>query len=126
VGLRRKALLTAEILATYGRVLVELRRRDIRSVAGSLRGRGELRDDADRAAELGRAVMRVLAHAPRRSRCLVQSLVLTRMLARRGIASALVIGVAPAGEFAAHAWIESDGIPVLPPLASKFEPLTRV
>lgn len=124
-----KALVTAEILAIYLRVLLELRTKDIRVVAASLRaGRQSIRPshDTPRAQSLGRAVARVLAYAPRRSRCLVQSLVLTRMLARRGIESSLVIGVAPGEQFAAHAWVEMAGIPLLPPLSSLFVPLARV
>ena len=125
--LRWKALVSLEILAIYLRVLLELRTKDIRVVAASLRTSRQpprLRDDA---AAIGRAVARVLAHAPRRSRCLVQSLVLTRMLARRGIESSLVIGVTPGGgDFAAHAWVEAAGVPLLPPLPSLFVPLARV
>ncbi len=45
----------------------------------------------------------------------MRSLVLTAMLARRGIPSSVVIGVRPEPEFAAHAWVESDGAAVLPP-----------
>jgi len=124
-----KTLVTVEILATYLRVLLELRDKDIRHVAASLRASRQpvgLRDDPPRAQLLGRAVARVLAHAPRQSRCLVQSLVLTRLLARRGIESSLVIGVSPGGDFAAHAWVEAAGIPLLPPLPSLFVPLARV
>jgi transglutaminase superfamily protein len=123
-----KALVTVEILAIYLRVLLELRTKDIRVVAASLRAGRSVRPshDTPRAQSLGRAVARVLAYAPRRSRCLVQSLVLTRMLARRGIESSLVIGVAPGDEFAAHAWVETAGIPLLPPLSPLFVPLARV
>lgn len=112
----------------YLRVLFELRGRDIRVVTQSLRAsrRRTTRRDPARAQALGRAVTRVLAYAPPRSRCLVQSLVLTRMLARRGIESSLVIGVTAAGDFAAHAWVETDGVALLPALPSKFVPLTRV
>jgi hypothetical protein len=124
-----KALVTLEILATYLRVLLELRTKDIRLIAASLRAgtqSGRPSQDTPRAKSLGRAVTRVLAYAPRRSRCLVQSLVLTRMLARRGIESSLVIGVAPGEQFAAHAWVETAGIPLLPPFSSVFVPLARV
>jgi hypothetical protein len=125
--LRWKALVTVEILAIYLRVLLELRTKDIRVVAASLRTSRQPRRVQDDAGALGRAVARVLGHAPRRSRCLVQSLVLTRMLARRGIESSLVIGVTPGGaDFAAHAWVEAAGVPLLPPLPSLFVPLARV
>ena len=63
---------------------------------------------------LGRAVTRTLRLVPADSRCLMRSLVLTGLLARRGIDSSLVIGVRPEGEFGAHAWVEHDGRPLLP------------
>jgi hypothetical protein len=44
----------------------------------------------------------------------MRSLVLTALLSRRGIASTLVIGVRPGGEFGAHAWVEHEGAPLLP------------
>lgn len=121
-----------EIVVLYARVRREMRADDIRSVILALRGRPAAPPrivkaaDLRRAAELGNAVNRVLAHAPERSRCLVQSLVLTRMLARRHIESALIIGVATGGAFTAHAWVEADGVPLLPPLTSTFVPLVRL
>ncbi len=46
-------------------------------------------------------------------KCLTRSLVLQTLLARRGIASDLVIGVRKEGErFGAHAWVEWRGRPV--------------
>lgn len=62
---------------------------------------------------LGRAVSRTLRLLPTDSRCLVRSLVLTGLLARRGLSSTLVIGVRPEPEFAAHAWVEHAGEPLL-------------
>ena len=43
------------------------------------------------------------------SRCLMRSLVLTSLLARRGIDSSLVIAVLPGPGFEAHAWVEEPG-----------------
>jgi hypothetical protein len=51
---------------------------------------------------------------PGDTRCLARSLVLTQLLARRGIPSRLVIGARPAPRFLAHAWVEHAGQPVLP------------
>jgi hypothetical protein len=65
------------------------------------------------ALRLGRAVVRTLAVLPADSRCLMRSLVLTGMLARRGSPGALVIGVKPGEVFGAHAWVELDGRPLL-------------
>lgn len=59
-------------------------------------------------------VSSVLRLLPTDSRCLMRSLVLTRLLARRGLPSALVIGVTASPEFGAHAWVEQDGRPLLP------------
>ena len=53
----------------------------------------------------------------------MQSLVLTRLLARRGVDSQLAIAVRPGESFAAHAWVEHDGEPLLPPQAPSFEQL---
>jgi hypothetical protein len=63
---------------------------------------------------LGRAVARTLRPLPFDSRCLVTALVLTRLLATRGIESTLVLGVRTKPDFAAHAWVERDGEPLLP------------
>jgi hypothetical protein len=46
---------------------------------------------------------------------LVQSLVLSRLLTARAISSTLVIAAHAQPDFAAHAWLEHEGRPVLPP-----------
>lgn len=49
-------------------------------------------------------------HAPLRGNCLSRSLALVWLLRRRGIASAMHIGVREtAGRLQAHAWVESNG-----------------
>lgn len=78
------------------------------------------------AARLGRAVTRLLAHLPGDTRCLVRSLVLTRLLARRGIDSTLVIGARTSPHFLAHAWVEHDGDPVLDPGDGSFGRLVEL
>jgi hypothetical protein len=111
--------LVGEIISTYIRVRVLLWRRDLPSVVDSLRGPSAVANDLRAqaiGARLGHAVDRTLALVPFDSRCLVRSLVLTRMLGRRGIASTLVIGVAVDPAFSAHAWVESGGRPLLPSL----------
>ena len=56
----------------------------------------------------------------------MRSLVLTAVLERRGIASRFVIGVRGAGDdFLAHAWVEYDGLPLLP-AGDDFERLTEL
>ena len=78
------------------------------------------------ARRLGDAVMRTLALLPGDTRCLVRSLVLTRLLARRGIPAKLVIGARTAPSFLAHAWVEYDHSPVLPPGDGSFGRLTEI
>jgi len=76
------------------------------------------------AVRLGHAVERTLAPLPTDSRCLIRSLVTTRLLARRGISSSLVLGVRPGEELKAHAWVEQEGRPVLD--AGDYERLTEL
>jgi hypothetical protein len=117
-----KARLVLEILATYPRARRLVRANDLRAMVASardVRGRpqpetGELEHTL--AVRLGVAVTRTLRVVPTDSRCLVRSVVLSRVLARRAIPSRLVVGVTPGADFAAHAWVEHDGRPVLPPL----------
>lgn len=114
-----KAGLVVEILADYARVRRLLWRRDLPNVLAALRGNDALTTDLRRQAmglRLGHAVGRTLKWVPFDSRCLVRSLVLTSMLARRGIGSVLVIGVTVEPAFSAHAWVESGDRALLPPL----------
>ena len=78
------------------------------------------------ARRLGRAVIRTLDPLPGDTRCLVRSLVLTRLLARRGIASTLVIGARTTPGFLAHAWVEHRGVAVLDPGGGQFARLTEL
>ena len=123
----RKAALAAEIVVAYGRVRWLLRRQDFRSALKSIRTTGACQPRAGATDDrLARAVRRTLRHLPADSRCLMQSLVLTRLLARRGRRSRLVIGVTPNDVFGAHAWVERDGVPLLPANERAFERLTEL
>jgi len=64
-------------------------------------------------------------YSPVRVTCLNEALVLSALLARRGLATTLRIGVArPNGDFAAHAWLEHDGRIILgEPRGDAFAPL---
>jgi hypothetical protein len=54
-----------------------------------------------------------LVAARLRATCLTRSLVLHRILAGRGIATVLRVGVRNGGDgLHAHAWVECDGVPV--------------
>ncbi len=127
--LRARALLALEILAAYVSIRLTMREPDIRRTLERLREGGDSPATAGNlrtAQHLARAVERVLAIAPRRSRCLVQSLVLTQLLARRGISSSLVIAVAPGPPLEAHAWVETGRVVLLPPATPEHGQLVRL
>lgn len=117
-----KLRLLVEVLAVYTRSRWLLMRMSLPQAAVALRAgaAGETRvpetlSEQLSAARLGLVVARVLEPLPFDSRCLMRSLVLTTMLARRGIESSIVIGVRSDPEFSAHAWVESNGVALLPP-----------
>ena len=130
----RKLALGVEILSAYARVRWLLRRADVPGAVEALRsvpprdgGRAcTARESELVGLRLGGAVVRVLDLLPSDSRCLMCSLVLTRLLARRGIPSALVIGVASEPAFAAHAWVETGDVPLLPPHEPDYARLVRM
>jgi hypothetical protein len=116
-----RAHLIVEILTSYREARRALRRASIAPAVQALRG--DTQADGNRGTEhevlveawrLGRAVQRTLRFAPGDTRCLTRSLVLTRILARRGIQAKLIIGARATPSFLAHAWVEHDGNPVLP------------
>lgn len=115
LSLPEKTALATEILFAYARVRLLLRRADLPRTLERVRA-VESTDATTGATDerLARAVHRTLGRLPADSRCLMQSLVLTRLLARRGRQSTLVIGVSPKGVFSAHAWVERDGVALLP------------
>jgi hypothetical protein len=118
-----KLRLTLEILAAYVSARFLLIRRGLPAAVEALRAVDvELEPpQSERVAQalgvrLGLTVCHVLSVLPTDTRCLVRSLVLTRLLARRGVPSSLIIGVRPGPDFEAHAWIESGDVPLLSPL----------
>ncbi len=118
VPYRLRARLVVEVLATYVRVRRMLAGQDIVRVVAVLRdGEGDRLEPetAQRLARrLARPVVRTLRPLPVDSRCLMRSLVLIRMMARRGARCDLAIGAQSGTTFAAHAWVEHAGCPVLP------------
>lgn len=123
-----KLVLVQEIVVTYLRVRVLLWRHDLPRVIATLRALGR---DAPPAAggewewyRYGNATVRVLEALPADSRCLLRSLTLMTVLARRGIDSTVVIGVRTADGFAAHAWVERDARALLWP-GEGYERLTE-
>jgi Transglutaminase-like superfamily len=113
-----KLALGLEILAAYARVRWLLWRCDLVTTLKRLRvdgpGSRAPRHDGLGGQRLGNAVGRTLRVLPTDSRCLMRSLVLSSLLARRQIDSSLVIGVRSDPSFAAHAWVEQDGEALLP------------
>lgn len=131
LGRASKVALAAEVAGSYVRARRRLRRDGLRATLADLRdvepvAQGVSNDPVADGRRLGRAVSLTLALLPGDTRCLSQSLVLTRLLARRGIESRLVIGVRPGERFAAHAWVEHEGSPLLPPGADSFEELVTL
>ena len=126
-----KVAIAVEIAVIYPRARWLLLRRGLRGAVGSLRSEvaREPRTAADPAQQvaaqrLGDVVRRVLEPLPFDSRCLMRSLVLTAMLARRGIFASVVVGVRTEPAFEAHAWVESGGVALLPRL--DFSPVVEV
>lgn len=116
-----RLLLGAEVLLTYIEVRWLLWRRDLPAVVAAIRAEDPGRPaqaegvaSVKLGARLARVTSRCLTPLPTDSRCLAQSLVLMALMARRGVASALVIGVRPGSDFGAHAWVEREGMPLLP------------
>lgn len=124
-----KVSLALEILTAYAHVRWSLLRGDFRTTFKQIKSREAPVPQHGRAAlvnglRLGRAVSRTLVLLPTDSRCLMRALVLTDLLASRGIESSLVIGVRPHPEFEAHAWVEREGAPLLPD--EEFERLVEL
>jgi transglutaminase-like putative cysteine protease len=128
--------LAVEIVAAYARTRRAIGRAPIAVVLASLRApKGNLSgspspgvdvDTVAQARDLGNAVERTLALMPGDARCLTRSLVLTRLLARRGIPAKLVIGTRTDPDFIAHAWVEQAGRPVLSPGDGSFGRLVEL
>ena len=128
MGFRHRAAIVAEIIGLYLKVRWMMIRHDLPVVVDQLRDGVADRYPDEQARRigwrLGQPVLRTLSPLPWDSRCLMRSLVLVRMLARRGVKAQLVIGVRPGGEFSAHAWVEHSGRPLTPP--RRHERLTTI
>jgi transglutaminase superfamily protein len=132
LGTVQRARLAGEIVIAYAQARRELRRAPIGTAVAALRRESHPvpttaeTGTLEEARRLGRAVSRTLGLLPGDTRCLARSLVLTRLLARRGIAARLVIGARTAPSFLAHAWVEYDGQPVLSPGDGSFGRLVEL
>jgi hypothetical protein len=118
-----KVRLAAEVLATYARVRWLVARNDLPTTLEALRGANGIPapgpGDEELVWEIGQRLgwitSRTLTPVPGDSRCLMRSLVLTRLMARRGIPTTLIIGAQIEQGFQAHAWVERRGLPLLSP-----------
>jgi hypothetical protein len=124
-----KARLGAEVLAAYARSRRSLARNGLAPTLAAIRStsiRSELVvGDRYAAYRLGRLVQSILRFLPD-ARCLTRSVVLVDLLSKRGVHTSLVIGVTPGTTFAAHAWVELDGVALLPAFESEFRRLTEL
>lgn len=127
-GRERRLLVEALLVVAASRAALTLvpyallrrARRPVLGIAARLPAGG-----AD-ATALVSAVRVVSRHVPGAS-CLTQAIALHLMLARRRIASHLVVGVARRdGRFQAHAWVDRDGEVLIGGDVARFNPLVRV
>jgi hypothetical protein len=118
-----KLALAREVLGTYARAWLLLRRRPLAEALTMLREPrpGAAKEDPRR---LARAVTRTLRVLPSDSRCLISSATLSGLLAHRDMDHVVVLGVRPGETFTAHAWVEWQGVPLLSP--GDFERLVEV
>jgi hypothetical protein len=130
----QRLILVAEILATYLHVRWLMHRQDLPTALARLRTPPPNPHPTNRtphanelaARRIGYAVGATLRRLPTDGRCLMRSLVLTRMLTRRRLPSSVVIGVTAAPEFSAHAWVEHAGRQLLPAYDAIFTRLVEL
>ncbi|HEV7237985.1 MAG TPA: lasso peptide biosynthesis B2 protein [Thermoanaerobaculia bacterium] len=124
-GLVRDLAVAAECFVLLAWVRVALRLAPQHLLRGVLapRSGGAVAD----AAAVAGIFNRVAARHPLSHHCMHRSLALQRVLARRGIAADLRIGLGRKPNlFPGHAWLEIDGVVVNddPQLVSRYSPLT--
>lgn len=117
LSVREKARLAVRVWVRFGLVTVDLRRKALPALVDELAETGARRPRSSySAATLSNAVHRSLHLGSRRPRCLVNALVLFRLLREQGEPAELLIGLPPdATNQEAHAWVELDGRDVGPP-----------
>jgi hypothetical protein len=130
LGPLERARLAAEILKAYLLVRRLLRCRTLPDTVAALRSDAAVVPPSAASLALGRhlasATVRTITLLPANSRCLMRSLVLTKVMARRGLSSELILSAAPGPEFEAHAWVEHAGEPLLLPGGAEHQPLLRL
>ncbi len=115
LSLPAKLGLALRIWSLYAQVLIGVRREQLPAYIARL-GKPRGGHAPLPPARLSRAVDRSLRLGSRRPRCLVNALVLFRLLREQGDSAELVIGLqATPADKDAHAWVELDGVDVGPP-----------
>jgi hypothetical protein len=110
-----KVRLALRVWATFARVHLGLRRGPLPAFVQEL-GAAPRSTRRHSPSLLSLAVHRSLHIGPMRPRCLVNALVLYRLLREQGEPAEVVIGLPPgARDHAAHAWVELGGRDVGPP-----------
>jgi hypothetical protein len=131
LGTLVKLRLVGEIVVSYVQARRALRTKPIAAAVTELRAGSfgittPAADSLVLAQRLGWIVTRTLVFVPGDTRCLTQSLVLSRLLARRGVTAKLIIGTRTRPGFLAHAWVEHDGVAVLSPGDGAFARLVEL
>lgn len=111
-----RVALAARIWWWFAMVSAQFRRQPLPQLVAWLGRPPRVRSSKLPAIQLGRYVARRLRLGPYRSTCLVNALVLFRLLREQGDSAELVIGLpVEAADHSAHAWVELDGLDVGPP-----------
>jgi hypothetical protein len=120
-----------EVIGTYPMVRWTLRHVELEEAVRRTRRGAPLREtyvpqEGNVAFRLAWIVEAILDRLPGDTRCLTRTLVLVRMLSRRGIGCAVVLGVRVAPEFGAHAWPELAGRPLMVPIEATGQRLLEL
>lgn len=119
--------LALRVWSRYAAIRLTVRRKPLPELVAKLSHPARLAATRHPPARLSRAVDRALRVGRHHPTCLVNSLVLFRLLREQGDDAELVIGLpADARNRIAHAWVEIDGQDVGPaPGRGRHEPLAR-
>jgi hypothetical protein len=116
LSLHAKTGLALRIWVLLAQVVVGLRREPLPALVARLGSAPRARSDRLAPDRLSRAVDRSLRVGGHRPRCLVNALVLYRLLREQGDDAELVVGLpARPVDKDAHAWVELGGVDVGPP-----------
>lgn len=127
LGMAARARLACRVWVLAARAMIEVRREPLPKLVRSYATRANGRGPKLPPWLLASAVDRALRVRNLRPRCLINALVLYRLLREQGDDAELVIGLpGEARDHRAHAWVELDGRDVGPPPGrAGHEPLAR-